>query len=123
MVFRTIRWFHACLLGLFVAAQVAGIVPLIYDHTLNVFEATPVAGHAHRHTHSVAAPDQDHHHGVLDLHDQCSALHTLAGPMPHMANAMPTDFPRTRIVPTALIAVSQRGPDLPDRPPRPLPLI
>jgi hypothetical protein len=120
---RTIRYLRACFLGLFIVAQVAGIVPLIYDHTLNVFETMPVARHSHRHVGSIAAPDENHHHGVLDLHDQCCALHTLAGPVPHIVNAAPMDFVGMRVAPATLFALAQRGPVLPDRPPRPLPLI
>jgi hypothetical protein len=30
-------------------AQVASIVPLLYDHTLNVYEKTPIGGHKHPH--------------------------------------------------------------------------
>ena len=44
---RTIRCLRACLMVLFVVAQVAGVVPLICDHTLNVYEAAPVAAHGH----------------------------------------------------------------------------
>ena len=124
-LFRTIRCFRVCLLALFVAAQVAGVVPLIYDHTLNVFETTPVPGHSHVHVKSTiaATPDADHHHGVLDLHDQCCALHVLAGPLPVTVNAAPFQFAGVRIVPAAVIARAQGGPDLLDRPPRPMPLI
>src|SRR5262249_44096140 len=50
--FRTMHRFRAGLLALFVVAQVAGIIPLLYDHTLNVFERSPVAGHAHVHVAS-----------------------------------------------------------------------
>lgn len=82
---RTIRCLRASLLALFVVAQVAGVVPLIYDHTLNVYETAPVAAHGHAHVKpTVANPDADHHHGALDLQDQCCALHTLAGPLPHV---------------------------------------
>jgi hypothetical protein len=82
-----IRCFRACLLTLFLAAQVAGVVPLILDHTMNVFETAPVTGDLHIYpTDGVTAPDADHHHGILDLHDQCCALHTLAGPIPQMTN-------------------------------------
>jgi hypothetical protein len=121
---QTIRRFRACLLALFVAAQVAGVVPVIYDHTLNVFETTPVAGHSHVHLNSpVATPDRDHHHGVLDLHDQCCALHTLAGPLPHGVDAAAVAFAGVPMVPVAAIFPAQRDPVLPDRPPRLLPLI
>jgi len=45
---RTIRCLRASLLALFVVAQVAGVVPLIYDHTLNVYETAPVIAHRHK---------------------------------------------------------------------------
>ena len=121
---RTIRCFRACLLGLFVLAQVAAVVPLMYDHTLNIYETTPVAAHQHRLVKpTIANPDADHHHGSLDLHDQCCALHTLAGPLPRVLEAMPAHFVRVRIVPTEVIALAGRQPGLPDRPPKTAPLI
>src|ERR1700730_6549992 len=56
---RTIRCLRASLLALFVVAQVAGVVPLIYDHTLNVYETAPVAAHGHAHVKpTVANPDR-----------------------------------------------------------------
>jgi hypothetical protein len=36
---RTIRWLRTWLVGLFALAQIAGVSPLIYEHTLNVFDA------------------------------------------------------------------------------------
>src|SRR5262249_49233663 len=121
---RTIRGLRACLLACFTFAQVAGVLPLIYDHTLNVFETTPVVTHAHVHIQSATAtPDGDHHHGVLDLHDQCCALHTLTGPLPQTVRAVPADFVGARVAPAAVIALAQGTPSLPDRPPRSLPLI
>ena len=75
MSFVRVRLLRRWLLGLFVAAQVVGVVPLVHDHTLNIYEATPVAGHVHFHQMShTAQPDADHHHGLIDLHDQCGVL-------------------------------------------------
>jgi hypothetical protein len=123
-LFRTIRCIRGCILALFVVAQVAGVVPLMHDHTLNVFETTPVAGHSHIHTGStIAAPDSDHHHGVLDLHDQCCALHALAGPLPRITDAVPSQLAGIRMIPVAAIALSDGAPVLIDRPPRPKPQI
>jgi hypothetical protein len=91
--YRAIRCLRACLLGLFVAAQIAGVVPLLYDHTLNVAEAAPVAAHHHPHVKPTAAnPDADHHHGLLDLHDQCCALHMLTGPLPEIVDRAPSSL-------------------------------
>ena len=120
---RTIRCLRASLLALFVVAQVAGVVPLIYDHTLNVYETAPVAAHGHAHVKpTVANPDADHHHGALDLHDQCCALHTLAGPLPHVIDAAPVAFASVRIAPDELITLTGANPGVLDRPPRPVPL-
>ena len=80
---RTIRWLRTCLVGLFALAQIAGVSPLIYEHTLNVFDAAQGGGDR---SLTPAAPGADHHHGILDVHDQCCALHTLAGPLPNVAD-------------------------------------
>src|ERR1700730_1969359 len=124
MIFlRAIRCLRASVLALFVVAQVAGIIPLIYEHTLNVHEVTPVAAHGHPHVSPTDAnPDADHHHGALDLHDQCCALHTLAGPLPQPIDDAPVDFVSVRIALDELIALTGGKPGVLDRPPRPLPL-
>jgi hypothetical protein len=120
---RTIRCVRLWLLAFFVLAQVAGVVPLIYDHTLNVYETVPVSAHAHAHVKpTITEPDADHHHGFLDLHDQCCALHTLSGPLPHVADAAPVHFAGVLIVPEQPVALIGTDPASLDRPPRPLPL-
>lgn len=120
---RTICCLRACLMALFVVAQVVGVVPLICDHTLNVYEAAPVAAHRHLPIKAtVANPDADHHHGVLGLHDQCCALHTLAGPLPHVLDTAPVGFTRGGIVRDELIVLTGGNPGVLDRPPRPVPL-
>jgi hypothetical protein len=121
---RTIRGLRACLLAIFVIAQVGGVLPLLYDHTLNVFEGQPVAGHNHAHVApSIVTPDADHHHGLLDLHDQCCTLHTLAGPLPTILAAAPVERAGALITLAMAVALAQGRPALPDRPPRSLPLI
>jgi hypothetical protein len=120
---RAIRWLRASLLAIFVVAQVAGVIPLLYDHTLNVYETTPVAVHNHPHVNpTLANPDADHHHGAIDLHDQCCALHTLAGPLPLVIDAAPVDISSVRLVQSELPALSGGNPGVLDRPPRPVPL-
>ena len=65
---RTVRGLRASLLALFVVAQVAGVIPLLYDHTLNVYETTPVGVHKHPHVKpTFTNPDADHHHGALEV--------------------------------------------------------
>lgn len=120
---RTIRWLRASLLAIFAVAQVLGVIPLIYDHTLNVYETMPVVAHGHPHIRPTAMnPDADHHHGALDLHDQCCTLHSLAGPLPHVIVAAPVRFASIHIIPDELIALAGSNPAALDRPPRPLPL-
>jgi hypothetical protein len=117
-----IRWLRASLPALFAIAQLVG-VPLIHDHALNVYEAMPVAAHGHPHIMpTVATPDADHHHGALDLHDQCCALHTLAGLLPQAIDAGAASFASVRMIPEKLIALAGGDPAVLDRPPRPTPL-
>ena len=47
MPFVRMRMLRSWLLGLYIVAQVAGVVPLMYDHTLNIYETKPVRGHVH----------------------------------------------------------------------------
>jgi len=118
---RTIRCLHASLLAVFVLAQVLGVMPMIYEHTLNVYETVPVHDHAHPHVKpTITNPDADHHHGVLDLHDQCCALHTLAGPLPHVAQAASIHFATILVIPEQFVALTGIVPTGIDRPPRPL---
>ena len=120
---RNIRGLRASLLAIFVVAQIAGVIPLIYDHTLNVYETTPVAAHKHSHLHpSVANPDTDHHHGALNLHDQCCTLHMLAAPLPQVGGVSRIDFASTAVFAVELTALSGSDPAVLDRPPKPLPL-
>jgi hypothetical protein len=120
---RTVRWLRASLLALFVVAQVAGVIPLLYDHTLNVYETIPVGVHKHPHVKpTVTNPDADHHHGALDLHDQCCALHTLAAPLPEGTRVPRLRSASVRIVADHFSALTGANPGVLDRPPRPLPL-
>jgi ABC-type Zn2+ transport system substrate-binding protein/surface adhesin len=128
-IIRASRWLRSCLLAIFVVAQLAGIAPLVYGHTLNALEDCAVAGHEHRHAHahvcgSLASGDSDHHHGAGGaLHDQCCALHVLAGPIPQMAETAPVDILRARLAPSGAARLTDRGPPGLDRPPRPASLI
>lgn len=118
---RTLRWVRSCLLGCLVFAQVA-VVLSMHDHILNVYETVPVATHHHVRT-NIAAPDANHHHGVTDFQDQCCALHSLAGPLPHQVNVMPVAFEGARIPLPELFALTYLNYHRLDRPPKSLPLI
>ena len=69
MVVR-VRKLRSWLLGLYIAAQVIGFAPLIYQHTLNVYKAVPVAGRAEL-ASGTTQHEPDHHNGFIDSHDQC----------------------------------------------------
>jgi len=119
---RTIRRLRTWLIGLFALAQIAGVSPLIYEHTLDVFDAAQTKGD-HSHV-APTTPDADHHHGILDVHDQCCALHTLAGPLPGVADVALAIRLSVRIAPaTALVALADTEPGRLDRPPKSMPLI
>jgi hypothetical protein len=120
---RTIRGLRASLLALFVVAQVVGVTHLLYDHTLNVYETTPVGAHKHAYVKPTAtSPDADHHHGVLDLHDQRCALHTLAAPLPEVSGVSLVDFVSVPVFAVESTTVTGGDPGVLDRPPKPLSL-
>ncbi len=117
--FRDGQWFRSLLVAVFVAAQALGVLPLFRDHTLNIYETTPVATHQHGYVTATAAqPDADHHHGALDLHDQCCALHALSGPLPHVPSAAPVTLLSIPIATAELLALIGTQPPALDRPPR-----
>jgi hypothetical protein len=118
------RMLRYWLLGLYVVAQAVGVVPLMYDHTLNIYETTPVAGHVHIHLASeTGQPDADHHHGLLGFHDQCCALHSLSGPLPLVLALALAESVGNPLPPVKLIALVSWHPARLDRPPKSLPLI
>jgi hypothetical protein len=124
MALVRMRRLRRLLLGLYLAAQVAGVVPLIHDHTLNVFETTPIVGHVHvQLASSTAQPDADHHHGLIDFHDQCCAIHSLSGPLPPAITVAPGQTAGIPVSPAQLIALVSRHPARLDRPPKSLPLV
>jgi hypothetical protein len=68
------RRFGPWLFGLFLIAQIAGVVPLVCAHTLHVFESKQVVSD----DDGIIAvgPRGTHHHGIADLNDQCCAFFT-----------------------------------------------
>jgi hypothetical protein len=121
---RKVRLLRTWVLGLYVIAQVVGVIPLVYDQTLNIYETTPVAGHFHVHlAGNTAQPDADHHHGLLDRNDQCCVLHSLTAPLPCAVTLAPVETVGMPVSPTQVIALVSRHPTRLDRPPKSLPLI
>jgi hypothetical protein len=113
---RFARWF----IGLFILAQVAGVVPLMSAHTLHVFESKQVI-FADGDIIAVGPRGTQHHHGNADLNDQCCAFHHLAGVLSYALAVGAVSFALVgAFAPNVLIAAD---PIPPERPPKSLSLI
>src|ERR1700750_2775576 len=105
------------LVGLFVFAQVAGVVPLMAAHTLHVFESKQVASDDDD-LLAVGPRGAQHHHSIADLNDQCCAFHHLAGVLGYVLAASPVNFAHIvvrSVAPNVLVAAD---PIPPERPPK-----
>jgi hypothetical protein len=118
---ETTRRFAPWLVGLFLIAQIAGVVPLISAHTLHVFESKQVVSDGD----GIVAVDAhgSHRHSIADLNDQCCAFHHLAGVLSYALMINPVRFAKVvtvSFVPNSLISAD---PALLERPPKSLSLI
>jgi hypothetical protein len=128
---RTRRWFGRWLLGLFLIAQLAGVVPLVTVHLEHAIASEQddaadsgdagTSAHAvshahHHHVHNGSAP---HDHGASDPNDQCCTLHHhLAGVLPDAAPARTTDLVVAAIVSLPPAPLVPADPGLLERPPK-----
>ena len=111
------RRFGPWFLGLFLVAQIVGIVPVMFDHSVHVFESQPALADAHDHT----APGRhgDHRHGIGDVKDECCALHHhFAGIIPITAPTVTFTLTAVRVVASPLRALASADPILLERPPK-----
>jgi hypothetical protein len=117
ILLTTRRCFGRWLLGLFLIAQVAGMVPLVAVHLEHIAAAerdaaddagAHVAEHAHH--HHVHHGSGQHDHGAADPNDQCCTLHHLAGVLPHPLGGHPKDFPAATNIslPPAALALADQ---------------
>jgi hypothetical protein len=120
MVVR-VRILRSWVLGLYIAAQALGLVPLIYEHTLDVYNAVSIAGHVQA-TNGKPQQDSDHH-GLGDSHDQCCAIHSLTGPLAPVVSLALVETAPMRISPAELVALASWHSARLDRPPKSLPLV
>jgi hypothetical protein len=122
---RTKRCYGRWLLGLFLIAQVAGVVPLVTVHLQHVIAVeqdivADIAGagipdHALHHAHQGAG----HEDGVADPNDQCCTLHHhLMGVLPHAAGSDRNGRPIATIVSLPPRAFIPANPGLLERPPK-----
>jgi hypothetical protein len=106
-------WF----LGLFLVAQIVGIVPVMFDHAVHVFESQPALADAH--DHSAPGRHGDHRHGVGDVKDECCALHHhMVGVIPFMARVVAFSLPALPFVAPPLRTLASADPALLERPPK-----
>jgi hypothetical protein len=120
---RLVLW----LLGLFLVAQVAGVVPLISVHLQHVIASEQdiaedsasidVSDHVrHHHLHHGSG---HHDHCATDPNDQCCTLHHhLAGVLPHAAGGTANGFPIALIIPLPSRASVPADPSPIERPPK-----
>jgi hypothetical protein len=111
------RRFGPWFLGLFLIAQIAGIVPVMFDHAVHVFESQPALADAH--DHSAPGRHGDHRHGVEDVKDECCALHHhLVGVIPFVAPAVAFSPPASPFVAPPLRTLASADSVLLERPPK-----
>jgi hypothetical protein len=114
-----LRRFGPWLLGLFVLAQVAGVVPLILDHAIHVFESQRIESH----DHSTPGRHGDHRHGVADVKDECCSINHLTGVIIFISNVAPSSFAAAPVVSARARRLVDSTPLRLDRPPKTLSLI
>jgi hypothetical protein len=117
------RW----LLGLFLIAQLAGVVPLVTVHLEHAIASEQDAaadsgdgaavGHAHHHhVHHGSGP---HDHGASDPNDQCCTLHHhLTGVLPEAAPDRAVDLVVAAVVSPLPAPLAPAEPGLLERPPK-----
>ena len=118
----TIRRLAPWLIGLFVFAQVAGVVPLMAAHTLHVFESKQVVSDDDD-VLAVGPRGAQHHHSIADLNDQCCAFHHLSGVLVYALVVGPVGFTRVVVGSAAPKVLLPADPIPPERPPKSLSLI
>ena len=113
---RHIAWrrLSTWLIGLFLLAQVGGVVQLLGQHTAHVSEsqlaAPTVIGHAsHSHHHDGDADGAIQHHELQDLN----------GAPLRVAEACELTVTSATVTPHVPDVLSGRNPVLPERPPKP----
>ena len=111
------RRFGPWLLGLFLIAQIAGVVPLMFDHAVHVFESQPAVAEAH--DHSAPGRHSDHRHGIGDVKDECCSLHHhLAGIIPFAMPPAAFTLATMPLVAPPLRTLASADSILPERPPK-----
>jgi hypothetical protein len=114
------------LLGLFLLAQAAGVLPLISIHLQHTYasEQDVVADLAeagnvsHPHHHHAHRGQEQHEHGTTDPGDQCCTLHHHLAGMLSVALLAAASHPSSHIVPAPLQRVVSAERALLEKPPK-----
>src|ERR1700749_521891 len=127
----TRRRFGRWLLGLFLIAQLAGVVPLVTVHLEHAIAseqdaaadsgdgATAARPASHAHHHHVHHGSGPHDHAASDPNDQCCTLHHhLAGVLPEAAPAGVADLVVAAVVAPRPAPLVPAEPGLLERPPK-----
>jgi hypothetical protein len=121
------RW----LLGLFLIAQLAGVVPLVTVHLEHAIASeqdaaadsgdvgAPARAVIHVHHHHVHNGSGPHDHGASDPNDQCCTLHHhLTGVLPEVALERAADLVVAAVVALPPAPLVPADPGLLERPPK-----
>jgi hypothetical protein len=123
MTLTRLQRFGPWLVGLFLIAQVAGVIPALYVDTLHEYEAISVVTDARAGIVSSQPAGHDNERAIHVGHDQCCALHHgVVGVVPFFFTPAVTSVGRVVLETLANALVTGDSGRL-DRPPRPLPLI
>ena len=123
-IWRTMRRCAPWLLGLFVIAQAAGVVPLLALHAADAFGQTGTRLNLVKASGPASPLHHEHQSNGGDVRDECCAVHHhLAGVLPHALDAVAIAFVTARMSVPATAPVETVIPNLPDRPPKLLSLV
>jgi hypothetical protein len=109
------RWLGPWLVGLFLIAQIVGVVPLISGHTAHVAETELIVSEDSASTGSV--PQGHHHHGDADGFIQHHELQDLNGAFTDIVSCE-IAFVHVAITAYAPNAFAEAYPTLLERPPK-----
>src|SRR5262245_38114657 len=117
-ILQTMRSCAPWLLGLFLIAQVAGVMPLLSLHAAD--EMAHAGTTLDRGDHRASATHHDHDRGSGgSMSDECCAVHHhLAGVLPVALDAAAVEFAVARLIAPPLAPIESATRTLPDKPPK-----
>lgn len=113
----TMRRLGAWLAGLFLIAQIFGVVPLLSEHSTHEIESALVLSNKNAGIGSI--PQGHHHqHGDADGFIQHHELQDLSGAFTCLASQCDVDFVQVAITPFVPDALAEADPTFLERPPK-----